>query len=92
MVASLCDFCTLVILLLLGLLQLHGLAVLLWQFCHPVILVREREGHVFFNTILERKGPGLMPLSGLAPLSDGFVASFHSGQLTRVVLEMIGLK
>ena len=60
----------------------HGLAVLLRQFCRTVILVRERGGQLCWDMILERKGPGSLPLSGVP---DGC-------QLARVDLELLGLE
>ena len=76
-----------VILLLLGLLQLHRPAVLFEQFCCTAILVRERGGQMCRDNVLERKGPELMPLSGVAPFYDGVIACLDGGQLARVVLQ-----
>ena len=72
--ASSCASCAVVIFLLLGLLQLHGPTVL-GQFCCRGILVRER-GQVRQDTILKRKGPGLMPLSVVTRVYAGVVACF----------------
>ena len=44
------------------------------------------------DMVLERKGPGSMPLSGEAPLCNGFVAGLDGRQLKSVVLEELGLK
>ena len=44
------------------------------------------------DMILERKGPGSMPLSGVALLYNGVLAHLGGGQLARVVLELLGLK
>ena len=77
MAASSFDSCSVVILLLLGLLQLHRPAVLFGQFHHTVILVRERGDHVRWNKILERKGLGLMILSGVALLYIGVIAGLE---------------
>ena len=41
------------------------------------ILVIERVGQVCQDTILERKGPGPMPLSSVAPLNNGVVAGLN---------------
>ena len=54
--------------------------------------MRERGGEVCRDTILERKGPGLMPLSGVATVYDCFVAGLNGGQLATVHLELPGLK
>ena len=45
-----------------------------------------------WDTLLERKGPELMPLSGVVPLCDGVVARLDGGYLARMVLELLGLK
>ena len=87
-----CASCAVVILLSLGLLQSHKPAVLLWQFCCTFILVRERSGQVCLDTILERKEPGSMPLSGVAPLYDGVVPRLNVGRLARVVLARVIIK
>ena len=44
------------------------------------------------DTILERKGPGSIPLYSMAPLYDSVIAGLAVGQLARVVLESLGLK
>ena len=44
------------------------------------------------DTLQERKGPGLMPLSGVAPLYDSVIAGLEGWQLVRVVLELLGLE
>ena len=41
------------------------------------------------DALLERKGPGSMPLSGVALLYYGFIAGLDGGQLKRVVLELL---
>ena len=82
MVARSCASFPVVTFALLGLLQSHGPAVLLGQFCCTVILVRERGGQLCWDMILERKGPGSLPLSGVP---DGC-------QLARVDLELLGLE
>ena len=66
-------------------------AVLLGQCCHKAILVIGRGGQVCRDTILEHKGPRLMPLSGVAQLYNSVAAGLDSGQLARVVLELLGL-
>jgi hypothetical protein len=53
--------------------------------------VIERGGKVCRDTILERKGPGLKPLFGVAPLYCGVVAGLDRG-LARVFLEVLGLQ
>ena len=50
-----------------------------------------------FNLKLCHKRPGSLPLSGAAPLYDGFVGGlnvgqFNNGQLKRVILELLDLK
>ena len=42
-----------------------------------------------WDTVQERNKPGLIPLSGVAPLYNGFIAGCDCGQL---VQELIGLK
>ena len=49
-------------------------------------------GQVCRDTILERKGPGLMPLSSVVPLYNGVVAHLNSGHLARVILALLGLE
>ena len=49
----------------------------------------ERGGQAYWDTILERKGPGPMPLSGVPPLYNGVIAGLDGGQLARVVLEFL---
>ena len=51
----------------------------------------ERGDQVCWDTILERKRPGLMPLSGVAPLYNSVIAGLYGRQLARVVLELLGL-
>ena len=65
----------------LGLIQLHTPAVLLGQFCHKVILVRQRDDEVRRDMVLEHKGPGLLPLSGIAPLIYGLLLVLTAGNL-----------
>ena len=57
-----------------------------------IIMIRERGGQLCWDTVLERKGPGSMALSGVALLYDGFVASLDGGQLARVVLLLLCLE
>ena len=52
----------------------------------------ERGGQVYIDTLLELKGPRLMPLSDVAPLYDSVLAGLDGGQHARVVLELLGLK
>ena len=59
--------------------------------CPKAILVIEWCGQVCRDMILEHKRPGLIPLSGVAPLYNGVSAGLNSGQFTRVVLELLGL-
>ena len=65
----------------LGLIQLHTPTVLLGQFCHKVILVRQRDDEVCRDMVLERKGPGLLPLSGIAHLIYGLLLVLTAGNL-----------
>ena len=75
-----------------GLLYLLEPAVLLEQFCCTIILVRERGDQVCWDTVLESNGPGSIPLSGVAPLYDGFLPGLNGGQLKRVNLPLLGLE
>ena len=52
----------------------------------------ERGGKVCRDIILERKGPGLKALFGVAPLYCGVVAGLDRGGLARVFLEVLGLQ
>ena len=73
--------------LLLGLLQSHEPDILLGQFRGTGILVIERGGQVCQDMVLEHKGPGLMPLSGVIPLYNSVVADLNGGQLEFLCLE-----
>ena len=59
----------------------HWPAVLLGQFRHTVILVIERGDQVCRDTVLERKGPGLLPLSGIVHLIYGLLLVLTAGNL-----------
>ena len=68
MAESSCASCIMEILLLFGLLQLHGMQSILGQFRCTVILVRQRGGQVCMDRILVGKEPGSKANSGLALL------------------------
>ena len=82
---------TVVISLLLGLLQSHGPAILLGHFRCTGILVIERGGQVYQDTIMEHKGPGMRPLYGVVPLYYSVVAGLEGKQLATVVFWLLGL-
>ena len=60
--------------------------------CCTVTLVIERGGQVWRGTVLKRKGPGLMSLSGVALLYDGVVNRLDGAQLARVFPELLSLE
>ena len=57
-----------------------------------IILVRQRGDQVCWDTVLDWKGPALMPFSAVATSKDDVVAGLHSKQLKKVVLELPGLE